>query len=207
MRSLTVMAALVLAASSAAAQANKAATKPDTSKAPNTAAKTAAPDTKTQTKTVAPDTKTQTKAAAPDTKAQTKQGAAPAPVTKAPAVAVAPPPQAAPKVPTILREVFDYGSDGRRDPFVTLLSSNDLRPTVNDLRLTGILYDENGPNSIAVMRDLTTDEQYRVVTGQTLGRMKVVLIKRKSVIFSIEAFGLNRQDSLVLGDSTRARAK
>ena len=115
--------------------------------------------------------------------------------------------QAETKIPTMMREVFDYASEGRRDPFVTLLSSNDLRPTVSDLRLTSILYDETGNNSIAVMRDVATAEQYRVVTGQTLGRMKVVLIKRKAVIFSIEAFGLNRQDSLVLGDSTKARAK
>ena len=51
-----------------------------------------------------------------------------------------------------MREVFAYAPEGRRDPFATLLSSNDLRPTVADLRLTGILYDENGSNSIAIMR-------------------------------------------------------
>ncbi|HEX7937952.1 MAG TPA: hypothetical protein VF483_03105, partial [Gemmatimonadaceae bacterium] len=119
--------------------------------------------------------------------------------TKAPAAGA---PAAAPvqaPTPTIMREVFTYQQEGRRDPFATLLTSSDLRPTLADLRLTGVLYDENGNNSIAVMRDVGTNALYRVTTGQTLGRMKVALIKRKAVIFSIQAFGVDRQDSLVLG--------
>jgi hypothetical protein len=55
------------------------------------------------------------------------------------------------------------------------------------------------------MRDLQTKEQYRVTTGMMLGRMRVAQIKPRSVIFSIEEFGLNRQDSLVLGDSSKVR--
>src|SRR5207245_1028041 len=121
--------------------------------------------------------------------------------TKAPAPPAVAAPQAAPNPPTIMREVFSYQQEGRRDPFATLLTSSDLRPTIADLRLTGVLYDENGTNSIAVMRDVGTNALYRVTTGQTLGRMKVALIKRKSVIFSIQAFGVDRQDSLVLGDT------
>jgi hypothetical protein len=170
--------ALVCAASHAAAQAAKAPARPDSAKAPAGGA--------AATKQAAQGTKT----------------VAPPGVTGAPA----PAPQE-PRTPVIMREVYSYDSEGRRDPFVTLLTSSDLRPTVADLRLTGILYDENGPNSIATMRDLVTDAQYRVTAGQTLGRMKVALIKRKAVIFSIEAFGINRQDSLVLGDTTKARSR
>ncbi|MEK7401984.1 MAG: hypothetical protein AABZ80_06425 [Gemmatimonadota bacterium] len=148
-------------------------------------------------------------AAAQATKAGAKQAVPPATKTETkaapPATRAAAPAQAAPKTPVIMREVYGYVQEGRRDPFITLLTSSDLRPTVGDLRLTSILYDENGSNSIAVMRDLETDEQYRVTTGQTLGRMKVALIKRRAVIFSIEAFGMNRQDSLVLGDTTKVR--
>jgi hypothetical protein len=40
-----------------------------------------------------------------------------------------------------------------------------------------------------------------------LGRLRVALIKRRSVIFNIEEFGLNRQDSLILGDTTKVRAR
>jgi len=57
------------------------------------------------------------------------------------------------------------------------------------------------------MRDLDTKVQYRVTTGMTLGRMRVAEIKRRSVIFSIEEYGLNRLDSLVLGDTSKARTK
>jgi len=150
--------------------------------------------------------------------APTKAPAAKAPVTNAPAVqgtkagtrqaAKPPAAQATPAVvtPVIMRETFVYEAESRRDPFVSLLTSTELRPTVGDLRLTGILYDETGRRSVATMRDLTTDEMYRVTTGQIIGRMRVALIKRSVVIFSIEEFGLNRQDSLVLGDTTKTRA-
>jgi hypothetical protein len=37
--------------------------------------------------------------------------------------------------------------------------------------------------------------------------MKVVLIKPKAIFFSIEEFGLNRQDSLVLGDTSKVRIR
>jgi hypothetical protein len=39
----------------------------------------------------------------------------------------------------------------------------------------------------------------------TLGRMRVALITRSAVIFSIEEFGLNRTDSLVLSKSSNVR--
>jgi len=201
--------AIALLASTAAsvdAQGTKA---PTGTKAP-AGAKAADTSKKANTKAAAPDAK----AAAPGTKTvDTKQGTK-APVTAAPGAntkqvesPTGAPAQAQLRTPTIMREVYAYDQEGRRDPFISLLTSSTLRPTVADLRLTGILYDENGPNSIAVMRDVTDNKQYKVVTGQTLGRMKVALIKRRVVIFSIEEFGMNRQDSLVLGDTTKARAK
>lgn len=160
-----------------------------------------------------------TTAAKQDTKAQTKQDTKAAPGatkqdTKAPAgaaaaqgatrgVTVAPP--APPKPPEIFREAFDYSSSGRRDPFNSLMGTGELRPTVADLKLVGVLYHPTRP--VAVMRDILTNTQYRVTLGATLGRMRVALIKPRVVIFSIEEFGLNRQDSLVLGDTTKVRAR
>ena len=118
-------------------------------------------------------------------------------------------PEAAPaaRVPVIMREVYDYDAAGRRDPFASLLSTSELRPTVADLRLVGVLYDESKRRPVAIMRDMQTNTQYRVTTGMTLGRMRVFMINRRSVIFTIEEFGLNRQDSLVLGDTTKVRAR
>jgi hypothetical protein len=119
----------------------------------------------------------------------------PAPAAKAPEVVPA----------VIMRESFDYGADGRRDPFVSLLTTNELRPTMSDLRLTGILFDHTGQHSVATLRDLTNNAQYRVTTGSTLGRMRVSAIKTTTVVFTIDEFGTSRRDSLTLRDTTKAR--
>ncbi len=103
------------------------------------------------------------------------------------------------------REVFDYNGSGKRDPFISLLTTSDLKPLLNDLRLVGVLNDIAGTNSVAILRDITSKEQYRVKVGQTLGRMRVARIESKSVVFTIEEFGFSRQEILVMGDSTQAR--
>ena len=76
---------------------------------------------------------------------------------------------------------------------------------LSDLKLVGILYEASGKRSVAIMRDVMTNAQYRVASGQTLGRMRVTQIKPKGVIFSIDEFGLSRQDSLVLTDTLKVR--
>jgi len=107
--------------------------------------------------------------------------------------------------PSIFREVYDYTPDGRRDPFNSLLLTSELRPTMSDLRLTGVLYDPANRRSGATLRDVASNVQYKVGVGSTLGRMRVSVIRNKTVIFTIEEFGTTRQDSLVLGDSTKVR--
>lgn len=125
-----------------------------------------------------------------------------------PADSAATSPDTAGPPPTVYREAFAYEPDGRRDPFVSLLTTNELRPTMSDLRLTGILYDQSGGrHSVATLRDVSTNQQYRVTLGTALGRMRVAAIGVKRVLFTIDEFGTTRQDSLVLGDSTKARAK
>ena len=95
------------------------------------------------------------------------------------------------------REVFVYTPSGRRDPFVSLATTNDLRPLVSDLKLVGVLADPSGRRSVAVLRDLADkSKQYRVTVGSTLGRMRVVRITARDVTFSIEEFGRNRQEVL-----------
>src|SRR4051812_4203040 len=46
----------------------------------------------------------------------------------------APEPDTATPPPTIMRETFGYSSEGRRDPFVSLFTSSELRPVMSDLR-------------------------------------------------------------------------
>lgn len=115
-----------------------------------------------------------------------------------------PPPDTS-RVVTFNREVFQYSPGGRRDPFVSLVTSSTLRPTVNDLRLTTVAFDPSGRSSVAVLRDLDTKEQYRVRVGSVLGRMRVVRIDPKTVTFALEEFGFARQESISMGDSTYTR--
>ena len=111
----------------------------------------------------------------------------------------------APATAVFNREVFSYDGGGRRDPFLSLLSTGELRPAFNDLKLVAVAYDPTGRKSVAVMRDVSTKDQYRVKVGQTLGRMRVAQIHPKSVTFTIDEFGYSRQDVLTLGDSTNMR--
>jgi hypothetical protein len=122
----------------------------------------------------------------------------------APNVAIDPPAPAAQR--TIYREVFDYEAGGRRDPFASLLGTGEIKPIITDLRVTSILYDPAG-SSVAVLRDLTSSEQYRVRVGQTIGRLRVVAIRQRSVTFAIEEFGFSRQETLTIGDSTNTRTQ
>jgi len=128
--------------------------------------------------------------------AQAPKGATSNASTKAPGV-----------MQPVTREVFTYEAEGRRDPFFSLILTEDLRPLLSDLKLVGILYEASGRRSVAIMRDILTNAQYRVNAGMTLGRMRVAQIKPRAVIFTIDEFGLSRQDSLFLVDSTKVRMK
>lgn len=121
------------------------------------------------------------------------------------------PAPAADTLPRVLinREVFAYDGDGRRDPFVSLLTTSDLRPLLADLKLVAVAFDPRGQNSVAVLRDPTSKTQYRVKVGQTIGRMRVAAIQEKAVIFTIEEFGYSRQELLPIQppDSSKMRLR
>ncbi len=124
----------------------------------------------------------------------------------APQSPVASPKAAAPEV-LINRETYAYPGMGRRDPFVSLMNTEELRPLLADLKLVAIAFDATGRNSVAVLRDMSTKEQYRVKVGQELGRMRVAAIHQKNVVFGIEEFGYSRQESLAMTDSTKVRTQ
>ena len=134
----------------------------------------------------------------------------PAPATSKPAAAGVPaaPADTAPRV-LINREIFQYDGDGRRDPFVSLLTTSDLRPLLADLKLVAVAYDPRGQKSVAVLRDPTSKTQYKVKVGQTIGRMRVAAIQEKAVIFTIEEFGYSRQELLPIQppDSSKMRLR
>jgi hypothetical protein len=101
------------------------------------------------------------------------------------------------------REIYNYAASGRRDPFVSLMASGDLRPVITDIVVSGILFNAGG--SVAILRDVSTKTQYRVHVGQSLGRIRVARIEPKSVTFTIEEFGYSRQETLPLGDPNKVR--
>ena len=147
----------------------------------------------------------------PNPNTAAKPAAARAPAADARKAATPPlPPPAADTAPKVLinREVFQYDGAGRRDPFVSLLTT-ELKPMLNDLKLVGVAYDPRGQNSVAVLRDVTSKEQYKVKVGQMIGRMRVAAIQPKAVIFTIEEFGYSRQELLPIAppDSSKMRLR
>jgi hypothetical protein len=132
---------------------------------------------------------------------------APAPAPRQAGAPSRPAPIALVAAPQVTREIFAYADGGRRDPFFSLILTEDLRPLLSDIKLVGVLYEPSGRRSVAIFRDVLTNAQYRVQTGMPLGRMRVAQIKPKGVIFTIDEFGLSRQDSLLLTDSLKARIR
>jgi hypothetical protein len=112
-----------------------------------------------------------------------------------------------PKEIVLERETFDYSSGGRRDPYASLMSSSDVRPLISDLKLAVVVLDPVGSNHLVVLRDMFTKRQYRVRVGQQLGRLRVSAIRPRSVVFTVEEFGFNRQETLQLSSDTTRKTR
>ncbi len=97
---------------------------------------------------------------------------------------------------SLLREVFAFQGGGR-DPFVSLLKTGDVRPMINDLKLVTVVYDDRySARSVAVLRDVTTGKRYRAKTGDVIGRLRVTQIRPREVVFTVQEFGFERQQTL-----------
>lgn len=98
------------------------------------------------------------------------------------------------------REVYRYRG-AARDPFETLLSSSDVRPMIEDLRLVSVIYDARYGNSLAVVREsrgVGDSIVHRLRRGARLGRLQVTQIRPYEVLFQLQEFGLNRDTVLRL---------
>jgi hypothetical protein len=103
-----------------------------------------------------------------------------------------------PATASLQREVFAYEGGGR-DPFMSLLKSGEVRPLISDLKLTTIVYDGRfAARSVAVLRDITNRRIYRVKTGDIVGRLKVTQIRPREIVFTVQEFGFERQETLSL---------
>ena len=100
--------------------------------------------------------------------------------------------------PMLVREVYSYEGGGR-DPFLSLLKSGDIRPLLSDLKLVGIYYDGRfTARSVAVLRDVTNNKIYKVKPGDIIGRLKVTTVRPREIVFTVQEFGFERQESLQL---------
>jgi hypothetical protein len=110
---------------------------------------------------------------------------------------------------TFYREIFSYSGEGRRDPFVSLMASEEggIRPLLVDLTVIGIIYDHTGRNSIATVVDGTNAKVYNIHVGSILGRMKVLKIDQGSITLNLDEFGFSRQETLLLSTPTRAAGR
>jgi len=105
---------------------------------------------------------------------------------------------------TFYRETFSYDPAGRRDPFLSLMATGELRPMISDLTLVGIIYDESGRNSVAVLVDASAGgSTYRKKVGDVLGRMKIIKIADNSITLNVDEFGFARQETLLIDRNPR----
>jgi hypothetical protein len=143
--------------------------------------------------------------------------AAPAPESARPALAAAQQPAAAmPAVESAManagpqdsaqkardlelsRETFAY-SGAARDPFNSLLNMAKNGPELADLQLVGIYQNLRAHSgSIAVFREKNGGKRHKLRAGDQVGRSRLVQIRERDVVFTIEDFGFERQETLSL---------
>lgn len=119
----------------------------------------------------------------------------------------APAPAAAPGEPKLVfeREVYAYPASTRRDPFRPLTSA-DSGPLFQDLQLRMILFSRESPaRSVALILD-GNRKTHRLRRGDAVGSATVVDIGPRRVLFSVEEFGVRRQEVLELKPTNREGA-
>lgn len=98
----------------------------------------------------------------------------------------------------VLRETFAYGG-GARDPFASLINTKSAGPELIDLQLVGIYQDmRSSANSVVVLREKQSGKRHKLRTGDQIGRLRVAQIRNKDVVFTVEDFGFERQETLSL---------
>jgi hypothetical protein len=154
-------------------------------------------------------------ASTPRASANQGETAPQAPATPAPALAATAMPAAQPdtspgqdpavadsvqkaKEMEMTRETFAY-SGAARDPFSSLLNMAKNGPELADLQLVGIYQNLRTPNgSVAVFREKDGGKRHKLRAGDQLGRSRLVQIREREVVFVIEDFGFERQETLSL---------
>ena len=98
----------------------------------------------------------------------------------------------------LARETFSYAG-GTRDPFSSLFNLASAGPEIQDLELVCVYLDPDRPgNTVALLRERATGRPHKLRLGDVLGRARVAQIRRTDIVFTIEDFGFERQETLAL---------
>jgi hypothetical protein len=118
------------------------------------------------------------------------------------------PPPAADTELVFEREVFQYPSFIRRNPFVPLDAGN-TGPRFEQLSLIGVMYSDDPAASVAVIStggvtvqpdgtiSPVAGDAFYLKVGQRVGNVTVVEIQRERVVVDVEEFGLMDRRTLV----------
>ena len=93
---------------------------------------------------------------------------------------------------TYRREIFDYPGQGRRDPFRPLQSFASTGPRLDELTLSGILYDGESGQSVVVLVDPSTSARYRLRVGDSVGFARLARVEPRRAVFTVTGFGRDR---------------
>jgi hypothetical protein len=116
------------------------------------------------------------------------------------------PPQAEPEL-VFERELFEYPSFARRNPFQPLAAGGELR--FETLSLIGIIYSTDPASSVAILSTggVTLNEDgtvapvegdaYNAKVGQRVGNTTIREIQRDRVVVDVEEFGLTERRIMV----------
>lgn len=104
------------------------------------------------------------------------------------------------KEPTLVfeREVFSYPVEGRRDPYTSVVGRADSGPLFENLSLRGIIYAPATGQSLVLLADTTAKKVYRARRGDVVGNARVLDVSPTRVLFSVDNFGVARQETLEL---------
>jgi hypothetical protein len=98
----------------------------------------------------------------------------------------------------VMRETFAYAG-GVRDPFASLINTSKMGPEIADLDLVGIYQNLRTPsNNLVVLREKVSAKRHKMRVGDQLGRARLVQIRPREAVFTIQDFGFERQEILSL---------
>lgn len=108
------------------------------------------------------------------------------------------------------REVFEYPSFPRSNPFLALSASDQGGPRYDQLTLTGIIWDPDPTYSVAVLSTgqvtvspdgtvtVAPGAAYNAKVGQRIGDTTIREIQRDRVIVDVEEFGLTDRRTMFI---------